>query len=350
MSEPEPDPRPHWRPYWERIETIFDVKLPATDPALFAERPARYNSLLRLRQLLRRAKRGTDGQYSRYLVAGTIGNGKTSELVRLASQLTDTRLVIYVDLYRHFEQTVGDPAAMDRLEPWELLGLLGLVIVRAGEDRFGHKWGAELERLGGALNELRKSDAGDGASLDLVKLARGIVAAAGGVAGAALETGPAVIKAAADATDWKWQIGLEGRKQRRDGELEVKALVAAVNSLIMTLQHELKRPLVLVIDGIDRVREEQRMRDLFVDSSLLSELYCDVVVTGPEFMLHGISQEIRYFKSIELCNVPVLNRGDPARIGPGLEFFPRVGRQAARGGRTTGSPCQRSRAGGAIPR
>ncbi len=227
---------------------------------------------------------------------------------------------------------------MDRLEPWELLGLLGLVIVRAGEDRFGHKWGAELDRLGKALDELRKPDAGDGAALDLVKLARGIAVAAGGVAGAALggpvgaivagkigdvasEAGLAVIKAAADAIDWKWQIGLSERKRRRDGEPEVKALVAAVNSLIMALQREYLRPLVLVVDGIDRVREEQRLRDLFVDSSLLSDLVCDAVVTGPEFMLHGISQEIRYFKSVELCNVPVLNRDDPSQIGPGLDFF-----------------------------
>ncbi len=334
MSEPDAN----WRPFWERIERIFDVKRPAADPALFAERPAKYNSLLRLGQKLRRPGRGTDGQYSRYLVAGTIGNGKTSELYRLASHLTDTRLVIYVDLYRHFEQTVGDPAAMDRLEPWELLGLLGLVIVRAGEDRFGHEWGEELKRLGTALDDLRKSNDDEGASLDLASLARGIAVAAGGVAGAALggpigalvagkigdtatEAGLAVIKAAADATDWKWSIGLSERKLRRDGEPEVKALVAAVNSLIMALQREYVRRLVLVVDGIDRVRDEQRLRSLFVDSSLLSELVCDAVVTGPEFMLHGISQEIRYFKSIELCNVPVLDRNDPARIGPGLGFF-----------------------------
>lgn len=328
----------NWRPFWERIEKIFDPARPARDPALFAQRPPQYNSLLRLQRRLRRGGRGADGQYSRYLVAGTVGNGKTSELYQLASRLSGDRMVIYVDLFRHFEQTVGDPAAIDRLESWELLGLLGLVIVRAGADRFGHKWGAELKRLGQALDDLRKSDADEEASLDLVKLARGIVVAAGGVAGAlvggpvagaiaakigdtAMETGLEIVKAAADATDWKWQIGLPGRKQRRDGEPEVKALVHAVNSLIMALQSTYVRPLVVVVDGIDRVREEQRMRSLFVDSSLLAELVCDAVVTGPEFMLHGLSQSVRDFRPVELCNVPVLDREEPTRIGPGLGFF-----------------------------
>ncbi|MFO7566825.1 MAG: hypothetical protein R6X02_29550 [Enhygromyxa sp.] len=328
----------NWRPFWERIEKIFDPARPARDPALFAQRLPKYNSLLRLQRRLRRGGRGTDGQYSRYLVAGTVGNGKTSELYQLASRLADDRMVIYVDLFRHFEQTVGDPAAIDRLESWELLGLLGLVIVRAGADRFGHEWGEELKRLGLAIDKLRKSDAGDDASFDLVKLARGIVVAAGGVAGAVLggpvagviaakigdtatEAGLAVVKAAADATDWKWQIGLPGRKQRRDGEPEVKALVQAVNSLIMALQSAYARRLVLVVDGIDRVREERRMQSLFVDSSLLAELVCDAVVTGPEFMLHGLSQSVRDFRPVELCNVPVLDRSDPTRVGPGLGFF-----------------------------
>jgi hypothetical protein len=119
MSEPESN----WRPYWEQIEQLFDAAVPVKDPALFAARPDKYNAMIRLQQKLRRPRRaGPDGQYARYLVAGTIGNGKTSELFHLGWQLTDTRMVVFIDLWQHFEQTVREPDAMERLEPWESMG------------------------------------------------------------------------------------------------------------------------------------------------------------------------------------------------------------------------------------
>lgn len=338
MSDSQTDWQTDWRPFWRRIEGIFDPARPAQDPALFAQRPRDYDSMHRLHKRLRRGGHGTDGQYSRYIVAGTVGNGKTSELYHLAAGLARARLVVYVDLWSHFEQTVGDPSALDRLEPWELIGLMGLVVVRAGQDRFGHEWGPELKAFERSLEALRGPESDTGASLNLVKLARGITVAAGGALGAAFggpigavvaakvgdtatDAGLTLIKAAADALDWTWRIGVPNRKQRQDQDPEVKALVAAVNSLIMALQSARTERLVLIIDGIDRVREEPRLRTLFVDSSLLAELICDAVVTGPEFMLHGLSQNVRDFRPVELCNVPVLNQQTPAEHGPGVAFF-----------------------------
>jgi len=156
------DPQTDWRPFWRRIEGIFDPARPAQDPALFAQRPRDYDSMHRLHKRLRRGGHGTDGQYSRYIVAGTVGNGKTSELYHLAAGLARARLVVYVDLWSHFEQTVGDPSALDRLEPWELIGLMGLVVVRAGQDRFGQKWGPELKAFERSLEALRGPGSGAG--------------------------------------------------------------------------------------------------------------------------------------------------------------------------------------------
>jgi hypothetical protein len=336
MSEPESN----WRPYWEQIEQIFDAAVPVQDPALFATRPGKYNKkILRLQEKLHRTRRAetSEGQYARYLVAGTIGNGKTSELFHLGSRLTDARMVVFLDLWRHFEQTVREPDAMERLEPWELLGLLGLAIYRASVDHFGHRWDDEPELFGRALEALRGEEA-EGVAFDVSKLARGMVVAAGGVAGAALagplvsvttaklgaaatDAGLTLVKAASDAMQWTWRLGRAERKQPGDSEPEVQDLVAAVNRMIMALQSAYARPLLLVVDGLDRIRTDERARTLLVSSSLLGKLLCDEVVTGPEFMFHGLSQNIRDFSVVELCNVPVLEREQPTQHGPGMVFF-----------------------------
>lgn len=330
-----PEPTPRWRQFWTEIERIFDPAIPVQNAALFAERPQQYNSMHRLHKRLRRVR----GQRMRVLVAGTIGNGKTSELYHLADALSKERMVVFFDIWRHFERTVGDVGALERLDPWELIGLLGLAIYRAGTDRFGHHWEDEPKQLERALEALRKQEQGDATvSVDVPKLARGIVVAAGGVAGAVLggpvgaiiggtlgetvtTTGETLMNTAADATDWLWRIGQGSRKQRQDQEPEVRGVLRATNLMIMALQQALARPFVLIVDGIDRILNEDRLRKIFVDSSLLAELNCDVVVTGPEPMLHGTTQYVRDFHPVELCNIPVLDRTDPRRLGLGSAFF-----------------------------
>ena len=324
------------RPFWQAIEAIFDPLTPA-DAALYTERPAKYDATRRLAKDLRRPR--VDRNYRRALIAGTVGNGKTSTLLHLAGELTRGRLVVFLDLWRHFERSVGDVAALDRLEPWELLGLLGLALVRAGEDRFGHRWGNEPRRLEAALARLQKYDTPEGPSVDLVKLASSLAIAAGGALSAAsgvpvgellsdvvgevaADASLKALDGAADAAARTWRIGQSGRRARQDQEPEVRAVVQAVNTLILGLQRALDRPLVFVIDGLDRIRNEARLEALFIGSSLLAELDCDAVVSGPEFMLHGASQRVRGFDCLEFSNLPVLQRADPSQLSAaGRDFF-----------------------------
>jgi hypothetical protein len=134
------------------------------------------------------------------------------------------------------------------------------------------------------------------------------------------ETGLAVLDAVAEATSWPWRIAVSGKRHE---DQDVRQVLNAVNALIMALQAAYNNRLLLLVDGIDRVHPENvdRIRALFVDSTLLGELLCDAVWIAPG-TIRGLDHQIRGFEIQELCNVPVLDRQDPTSPGHhGLEFF-----------------------------
>ena len=81
-------------------------------------------------------------------------------------------------------------------------------------------------------------------------------------------------------------------------------------------------PGVLVIDGLDRIRDIRRARELFVESDALARLACRVVICGP-FALrhHPTASAVPRFLFQPLVNEPVLDQHDPTKPGPGLRFF-----------------------------
>ncbi|MCX4240295.1 hypothetical protein [Paraliomyxa miuraensis] len=299
--------------FWRAVHEAFDPIRPVTDPALRVEREARYNPMVELDRRLR-----LPIGHMCYGVAGSVGSGKSTELLAAADKLTDDALVVFVDLWRHFESSVRDPGALNHLQPWELIGLLGLSLVRAGTDRFGHKWEGREERLAEALGAFTTADGAD-PSVDVARLAGGLAVAAGGAVGAIAGTGLQLLKAATDS--WTWRIGLRDRKRSSDQEPRVRRVLVATNEVIEALQSAYDRKLVLVVDGLDRVQASETFKDLFVESNLLPELACDTVVCAELGLVQRYRSRLRLSKTFELTNIPVASAGDPWSEGPGIDFF-----------------------------
>jgi hypothetical protein len=101
----------------------------------------------------------------------------------------------------------------------------------------------------------------------------------------------------------------------------VKTMLHTVNRVIAEIQTR-HRPVLLVIDGLDRIRDIERARELFVESDVLARLACRVVLCGP-FALrhHPTASAVPRFQYQPLVNEPVLDQHDPTRPGPGLPFF-----------------------------
>jgi len=335
MSRQSPD----FTRFWEEFEVVFDPEKPVEQPRLFAERERKYSAVASIVRGLRPEAKTR----SKYLLTGTQGNGKTSELIHCAAELAKTRIVVRVDIWDHLTLTVGEPAALERLEPWELVSVVGTAIFRAGTE-LGQNWTKpETKAVEKALAELHSDGSQNPPKVDLVTLARGIAVAVGGIAGAfiggpsgtalgslvgeqTVKTATSLVTTAADATSWTLPIG-QSRRRSSDQDPKVQALLSAVNRLIMSLHETLKRPLVLILDGLDRLRDEERVSALFVRSDLLSRLICDAIVTAPMLAMRVEAPLISNFKHKDLGNIPVVDRDAPERLRPHITFFTDLARR-----------------------
>lgn len=119
---------------------------------------------------------------------------------------------------------------------------------------------------------------------------------------------------------WNLPMGASSVRIPDDDE-QVKTMLNTVNRVISEIQTR-HRPVLLVLDGLDRIRDVDRASELFVKSDALARLACRLVVCGP-FALrhHPIVRGVPRFQVQPLVNEPVLDQHDPTKPGPGLRFF-----------------------------
>lgn len=309
---------------WETLYERFDPEQPAIDASWRVER--KYSPAKRIASELARPM----GGHKRFMLLGGLGSGKSTELYGIADRRSADGPVIFVDLVRHFEERVGDIAALDRVQAWEVVLLVGLAVFRGGEAQFGHPWSKALRKR---FNEAGAAfeDDDESPSFDAAKLASAVAVFAGGTvgalvagpAGAGAGAGLAAIGESAKAVQWRFKIGVRGEVERSDQDARVQRLLAVVNSMIGELQ-AYGRKLSLFVDGLDRVKDRARIEAIFVDSALLGSLECDVVLTGPMALHWGsLRKHVRRFTTKILTNAPVVDREDPWSWrpgGPGIEL------------------------------
>lgn len=318
------------RAFWETIYGRFDPEEPARDPAWRVERP--YSPAAKILTDLRRPFGDR-----RYLVYGTIGSGKTTELLWLASQRARDDIVVFVDLHTHFQRQVGDPEALEHLQPWEAVFLVGLAVYRAGLRLLSFRWesrdeAALREAAGRFLPEADRPRLDIG-NLSAATIAQVLAPAAVGMVQAGPEAalvGGAMgaAGALAQALRWDLPIGLPGRAAVPDQEERAQRLLNAVNALIGKIQGEV-RPITLIVDGLDRITRLETISELFVDSSLLGNLACRAtILAAPIALSHeGYAGRLRSFQPRPLANFPVLLQSDPREEGPGVPLCVEVWRQ-----------------------
>ncbi len=343
MTNQPPPPAETWR----EIYRCFDPNEPVFDPSLRAPRDPSYN---RVEQLGRHLT--SDLEKRRFIVTGGVGSGKTTELLQVARKICTQRLVVYIDLWSNLSSSrLNARVAFDHLQTWEVLGLMGLALLRAGQERFGHQFGDEPAMLQKALQALQgEAPAGSPVEIDVAKLLKSLSVIAGGALGGALagtpgalagmavtggvvgpatvETGLQILKAVGESFSWKWRLGVPGRGRAPDQDTRVQDVLYAVNAIVMSLQGAYARRLVLVIDGLDRVRDEATFEGLFVESSLLRELPCDLVVALDLALVERHNGCPRQFdRRFPLANVPVARADWPEEHGNGIPFFADVVRR-----------------------
>lgn len=316
--------KPHWQTIFER----FDPERPPERPewrALRAGSPAAeiWESLER------------PFETPRVLLTGTIGSGKTTELYKLAAERAKREFVVFLDLERHFEETVGDRPALLNVSAWEVCFLVALSLLRAAEDRVGFKlahehrqalqnaWTALANATGESLAVPQSS-----AEFDVVSLARSMLVLAStaapalGAAAGAVTIGLDIVKVAADGMKWTLPIGL-GKRALSDQDPQMQMLIRCVNVIIGLVEHRLGGDVLVVIDGLDKIQEFDRAKQLFIDSKAIAQLDCRMIISGPFALRHHPALgDLKGFAHVKpLLNEPVMDEEDPSKQGKGVPFF-----------------------------
>ena len=271
--------------------------------------------------------------HQKFILAGGIGSGKSTELRAVLQDLHQDKDVLFLDLVEHYQSAVRDPYALERVEAVELIGLVGLAILRMGRETFGVQWGEHETRFSASLNALARQDKpAEGPTLDIPKLANAVGLIVGtALASPSLEAlspsaaalGVSVLKAGMET--WGWRVGLFDRAARVDQDPSVRALSNATNALLDHLRAVRRRPLVIIVDGLDRVREDEIFRALLVSSRLLVELRADLVVTFDLGLVERHRAALRAWTTRDFTFVPVAHRDAPLKLYPrGVDFLAHV--------------------------
>ena len=269
--------------------------------------------------------------HQRFILAGGRGSGKSTELRAVGSQLAQHKDVILFDVDAHFAGVVRDEAALQRVRPHELIGILGLAVLRAGKDWLGVvEWKGHDKRFAAALSALQPADPTSSPTLDVPKLVKGMAVTVGSLAGgppggAIVAGGLAVLEGLMEG--FEWRIGLPDQMARTDQDLPVQALLAATNALLDHVRDFSDRGLVIILDGLDRVQDEQTFQQLIVGSSLLSQLRADLVVTFDLGLVERHRNSLHAWNILDFTYFPVATRDGLTPDERGVTFLSEVVRK-----------------------
>lgn len=301
---------------WTQIRQRFDAGSPPADSRWRVDRTDR--EIYALRSQLNLPEAG------KFLMAGTIGSGKSTELLHLAEARKLRNLVVHFDLYQHLQEVISDPAALATLDPWELIALIGLAVCRAASAlpqglttipvaEFEDAWRALLPE-----DEARKLKIGE--LLKTLTVTASMLADGGAVL--------ATLASVGGALDWKIRIGRR-KKSAVDQDPKVRRLVNAVVAIIEAAAAvDRGRPVLFLLDGLDRLgnEHEERARILLVKSTLWRRLPCHMVMLAPFALRHSplFADVDAGLQPLTFLNERVLDEetpDDPSRLGPGIRFF-----------------------------
>ena len=274
------------------------------------------------------------------LVTGTVGTGKTSELLRIAEARAEkgAEFVIVLDLVRHFRRAVSDLEALQNVTSWEVCFLAGLALIRAAKEQLGYDFPVEqIEGLQKAWRDLAAASQASttpAASVDILSVIKSmtlmasnaaapVVAAVGGpvTASVAAASGLKVLSEIAGAGKWSLPIGRKGTKSLEDQDELMQTLLDRVNLLLGTFR-QWNRRVLLIIDGLDRIVDGSRAESLFLRSQMIASLDCALVVCAPFALRNDMAAtEARGFRLRTLHNAPVMDHHDPRSYGAGVSFL-----------------------------
>ncbi len=294
---------------WRSLYNLFNPtrRLELSEQDLYVSRPGSIAETIAVDLRLGLEPEG------KWVVCGSMGSGKSSELVHLGALLEDSHAVVGLDLL----ESVG---TVDLIQPPEVMFLIGAAAVRTARELLDHQVDDKLVgRLVSAFKGLLSSE---GHTVDLGKLLQGValfaanLAAPGVGSAVGAATGAANVAAGALGDKAKTTLRRSPRlggapklggltRPVKEGEPDFERLREAVDDILADLHA--RRPPVVLVDGLDKLLELRAIRDLFATNRMLALPRAQIVYAGPitlmlaaEWQAAGVA-----FKRGRLTNVVV---------------------------------------------
>ncbi len=225
-----------------------------------------------------------------HILVGQPASGKSSELTKLASELRKK----YDALVIRFDMT--DNTDVERADPVEVIFLMGAAIFKAAAAELPDRRKPNrqlLENLKSSLESLvHTHTANKRFDINLDKLLGGLIvfggAALAGPIGAAAglaissDTSKTVQTLAQRFMPFRFTSGTNSQVVRRlEVEPDVEAMIDGLNAIIDDVRLQAEQPLVLLVDGLDKLRDPDVISLNFLEKKFLNGPNCSVLYTGP---------------------------------------------------------------------
>ncbi|MFQ6016134.1 MAG: hypothetical protein ACE5NP_11925 [Anaerolineae bacterium] len=220
----------------------------------------------------------------RAILVGHDASGKSTELTKLAAELAERYgyFVVRINLEQNLD--------IERANPVEVVFLMGAAIYKVAEAELERKPTRKpLETLKGDLETLVQTHtANKGFSIDLAELLGNLICfGASFLGGSSLgET----VKTVAEKVipPFRFVSGTNVEVvSRLEVEPQVERMVGHLNEVIEEVQEKAGRPLVLIVDGLDRPRDPNVIALNFSEKKFLASPACRVVYAAPIWLYYS---------------------------------------------------------------
>ncbi len=189
-----------------------------------------------------------------------------------------------------------DNTDVERANPVEVIFLMGAAIFKVAAAELPSNRQPDrqlLERLKSGLESLVRTQTENKIfEINLDKLLRGLIvfggAALAGPVGAAagLAVSPAVAETARTFAEkflpFRFTSGTNVQVVRKlEVEPQIEAMIESLNAIISDVRLKTDRPLVLLVDGLDKLRDSDVIELNFLEKKFLNGPRCCVLYTGP---------------------------------------------------------------------
>lgn len=304
--------------YWTPIINAFDPWNPLWGDDLDAYFVEREDSPLGKLVL----EMGPDRIALQTVLTGHRGSGKSSELAKFAQMVKEEHFVIWLDLYAS-----SNIDSLNQLDVLSMIGFAAYKVAKAGLSNKPDK--TLLDDLVGSLStliqeETEKKDFQLNVSQilgALVCFGAGLVAgpvatiAVGGLM-SGITSGAPFVLSATSKTLRKLEMGPR-----------LSEVIERVRAIIRDIEDKAGKPVLLIVDGLDKVIELDHAHSLFANSWVLRAPPCRAIYTAPVVLCYSphYSQVRDRFPTVEFPNVKLHEKGKPdARYDKGWHTMRQV--------------------------